>query len=82
MLRPAAPDTLITPHVDKLKQNLIRYTIHDPYAFLIESPRLCYSERIWQRVFVAMPVLSFAFALTLPISIAYNASLYKLSSDS
>ena len=82
IVKVAQQDTSVSVSMDTVRQNMRRYTILDPHALLIESTRLDRSERIWQNIFVTVPVFSFAIVLALPISIAYAATLYQSSSES
>ena len=54
-----------------------RYVITNPNSFLIEDSRLTRSERVWQKIYVAVPITGYILMLSLPLSLAYSASIYR-----
>ena len=67
------------PRLGGSVSDLGRYLVRDPHAFLIEDSRLSRSERVWQKVYIAVPITAYLVMLSLPVSIAYLATLNMAS---
>ena len=48
----------------------------DPYAFLIEDSKLTEKERIWQKIFVALPWVVFVAMVCTPFVLVHSCSAY------